>query len=81
MQDKTIDNKYNEKELTVLYHKMGLGDIAQTYTREQEKPYYTFVCKKIENRYPNLVSAKELEDLISNNGRIVSMILEETSQQ
>ena len=73
MQDKTIDNKYNEKELTVLYHKMGLGDIAQTYTREQEKPYYTFVCKKIENRYPNLVSAKELEELISNNGRIVSI--------
>ncbi len=73
MDNKTLKNEnHNLKELTVQYHKMGY-DIAQTYTRKTEGYFYSFVCKKIEEKYPNLFSAKEIEGLIKDNGRIVTV--------
>ena len=73
MDNKTLKNEnHNLKELTVQYHRMGY-DIAQTYTRKTEGYFYSFVCKKIEEKYPNLFSAKEIEGLIKDNGRIVTV--------
>lgn len=73
MDNKTLKNENdNLKELTVQYHRMGY-DIAQTYTRKTEGYFYSFICKKIEEKYPNLFSAKEVENLIKDNGKIVTI--------
>ena len=61
------------KDLTVLYHKLGYGNIAQFYNNDEANIYYSFVATKLSEKYPDLVAKKEIEDLLCDKGKILTI--------
>ena len=65
--------KTSFKELFLLYRKLGYGNIARTYSVEEENKYYNVVASKLAKRYPNFVDYDEAYSLLKDNGQIVTI--------
>ena len=61
------------KDLVVLYHKLGFGDIAKSYSVEEENKFYSLVISKLAKKYPKFVNYKEAYDLLKDNGQIFTI--------
>lgn len=74
-----MNNKKNAnhsfKELVLLYHKNGLGDIAQTYSPEEENKFYSLVSSKLAKKYPQFIKYDQAYNLLKDNGSIVTTFL------
>ena len=65
--------KTSFRELFLLYRKLGFGNIARTYSVEEENKYYNVVSSKLAKKYPNLVDYNEAYGLLKDNGQIVTI--------
>lgn len=54
------------------YLKRKIGTVVKVYSEDDEKKYYFYVCKKLAEKYPELVNEKETFDRISSKGRILT---------
>lgn len=61
------------KEIEKDYFKSKNGNIIKTYTHEEENNYYSFICKKISERYPEIVNFQKIYDFIKDKGHIVTI--------
>lgn len=71
--NKKSEEKMSLKELVLLYHKIGFGDIAKTYSPEEENKFYNLVSSKLAEKYPKLVNHSEAYNLLKDNGQIVTI--------
>lgn len=65
--------KRSFKELFLLYRKLGYGEIARTYSIEEENRYYSLVARRLAKKYPKFVKYEEAYDLLKDNGQIVTI--------
>ena len=65
--------KISFKELFLSYRKLGFGNIARTYSIEEENKYYSVVVNKLAKKYPSLVNYQEAYNLLKDNGQIVTV--------
>lgn len=65
--------KTSFKELFSLYRKLGFGNIARTYSVEEENKYYNVVASKLSKKYPDFVDYDEAYSLLKDNGQIVTI--------
>lgn len=65
--------KMSFKELVLLYHKLGFGNIAKAYSTEEENKFYNFVSRKLSEKYPKFVNYKQAYNLLKDNGQIVTI--------
>ena len=65
--------KRSFKELFLLYRKLGYGDIAKTYSVEEENRFYNLVVRRLAKKYPKFVDYEEAYNLLKDNGQIVTI--------
>lgn len=59
-------------KLIEIYIKRRIGIVVKTYNKDDEMNYYFYVCKKLSEKYPEIVNDKETFNKISAEGRILT---------
>ena len=65
--------KTSFKELFLLYRKLGYGNIARTYSVDDENKFYSIVAKKLAKKYPVFVNYENAYELLKDNGQIITI--------
>ncbi len=65
-------SEINIYQLREIYIKRRIGTVVKAYDKDDEMKYYFYVCKKLSEKYPEIVKGKETLDKISGEGRILT---------